>query len=248
MIYIFLFIIGAILGSFYNVVIHRLPEGKSIVNPPSHCPKCKKPIRWYDNIPILSYIFLRGRCRYCKERISPIYPFVETTSGLLLVFSYYKWPLVDALVMYVFFSMLLILSVIDWRTFILPDILNYSGIVFGFLTSFIRDSFSFYESLFGMIAGFFIPLLIYLYYVKVRKMEGLGFGDVKLLTFIGATTGVYGVLSAVLLGSFFGLLYAIPLIIKHRNLKFVVPFGPFLSLGCFVGLAFEDYIKILWRI
>lgn len=248
MIYIFLFIIGAVLGSFYNVVIHRLPEGKSIINPPSHCTKCNTPIRWYDNIPILSYIILKGRCRHCKERISPVYPFVEIASGFLLVFSYHKWPLTDAIVMYVFFSLLLILSVIDWKTFILPDLLNYSGIAFGFLTSFVRENFSFYESLLGMLAGFFIPFLIYLYYVKIRKMEGLGFGDVKLLTFIGATSGIYGVLSAVFIGSLLGLLYAIPLIVKYRNMKFVVPFGPFLSLGCFVGLALEDYIRVLWKI
>ncbi len=248
MIYVFLFIIGAVLGSFYNVIIHRLPQGKSIVTPSSHCPSCKSPIKWYDNIPIISYIVLGGRCRNCKEKISLQYPLVEASSGILLVLCYWRWELVEALVMYVFFSMLLILSVIDWKTFTLPDIINYTGIAFGIGSSFIREGFSIYESLLGLFVGFSLPFLIYLYYVKVRKMEGLGFGDVKLLSFIGATSGIYGVFYAVSLGSVAGLLYALPFIVKYRNLQFVVPFGPFLSLGCFLGLFFDEYFQRLWEV
>ena len=248
MIYVFLFILGTILGSFYNVVIYRLPKGKSIIVPSSHCPSCGYPIRWYDNIPIISFILLKGKCRKCKSKISLIYPFVEFSSGVLLVMCFIRWDhITEAIVMYIFFSMLLILSVIDWQTFTLPDIINYTGIVFGVASSFIREGFSLYDSILGLVFGFTLPFLIYLYYVKIRKMEGLGLGDVKLLCFIGAVSGMYGVLSAVTIGSLLGLLYAVPFILKYRNLKFVVPFGPFLSLGCFIGLTFENYIGWIWK-
>ncbi len=243
-----LFILGLVLGSFYNVLIYRLPRNVSVVFPPSHCPECKSRIRWFDNVPLISYILLRGRCRNCGAKISLQYPLVELSSGLLAVYSYWRWGFsVDALVYYLFFSALLVASLIDLKFFIIPDVITIPGTLLGLASSFFREDITPLHSFVGFLVGLGIPLLIYLYYVKFRKMEGLGFVDVKLLAFVGSVSGVYGVLSALFLGSLFGLLFALPMLIKNRNLQFVIPFGPFLSLGCFAGILMEDYIKVFLR-
>lgn len=238
------FIVGLILGSFYNVLIYRLPRNVSVVFPSSHCPHCKHRIRWYDNIPLISYVILRGKCRHCGAEISWQYPLVELASGLLAVVSILEWGLsLDALFLYFFFSALMVASLIDLKFFILPDVITLPGIVVGLGASFLRENLAPTESLLGGLVGFLIPLLIYLYYVKVRHMEGLGFGDVKLLAMVGTFTGIYGVISALFLGSLFGLIFALPSIIKSRNTQFVIPFGPFLSLGCFVGALLEEWVS-----
>nr|BAL54340.1 prepilin peptidase / N-methyltransferase [uncultured Aquificae bacterium] len=245
--YLALFVLGCVLGSFYNVLIYRLPRGTSIVKPPSHCPVCGSKIRWYHNIPVISYLVLRGRCRSCSASISIRYPLVELSSGLLAILSYIKWGFsFESFVMFVFFSLLLVLSLIDWDTFLLPDSLNLGGLAFGLITSLFRTDFSLLDSLAGALAGAVPFFLIYVFYVKVRKMEGLGFGDVKLMAFIGSVTGIWGVLYAVFLGSVFGLLYALPIIFKNRNLSFAVPYGPFLSLGCFVGTVFDQHLRVIF--
>ena len=244
--YALLFVLGAILGSFYNVVIYRLPRNFSIITPPSHCPHCKKKISWYDNIPIISYFLLRGRCRHCGASIPIRYPLVEAFSGFLAVLCKLKFQEpYTAFVFFVFFSILLVASFIDWDTFLLPDSLTIGGLVFGVLSSLFRRDFSIVESLAGALVGGGLFLTLYLYYVKVRKVEGLGFGDVKLMAFIGSVAGIWGVMYAVFLGSIFGLLYALPIIIKNRTLQFAVPFGPFLSLGVFVGVLL-DLRKLLF--
>ncbi len=238
--YVFLFALGASLGSFYNVLVYRMPRGMSIVSPPSSCPHCGQRIRWYDNIPIISYLLLRGRCRHCGGKISIRYPLVESSTGLLAVLCrlrFEDWLL--SLIFFVFFSVLLVASLIDWDTFILPDSLTLGGLGFGLLTSFVRQDFSLQESLMGAVAGGGSFLLIYLYYTKLRKMEGLGFGDVKLMAFIGSVAGIWGVMYAVFLGSVLGLLYALPIIIRNRSLQFAVPYGPFLSMGVFVGVFLD---------
>ncbi|SHK55508.1 prepilin peptidase [Thermocrinis minervae] len=241
--YVLLFVIGSVLGSFYNVLIYRIPRGMSIIRPGSSCPKCGSSIKFYDNIPIISYLILRGRCRYCGEKISLRYPVVEFLSGALACLSYYKWGATfEAFVYFVFFSLLLILSFIDWQTFTLPDSLTLGGLAFGLITSFFRHDLRFPESLLGSLLGGGLFLAIYLFYVKVRKMEGLGFGDVKLMAFIGSVGGPWAVIFSVSLGSILGLLYAIPIILKHRSFDFVIPYGPFLSLGAFLGLVFKDYL------
>ncbi|WP_448584130.1 prepilin peptidase [Thermocrinis sp.] len=232
--------LGAVLGSFYNVLIYRLPRGISIVNPPSHCPKCQSPIRWYDNIPIISYILLQGKCRNCKSKIPLRYPLVEAISGFLAVLCYYKWGFsLSAFVFYAFFSTLLVLSMIDWDTFSLPEPIMLGGVLFGFITSVFRSDFSLFDSFVGALSGALPFWLIYLYYTKIRKMEGLGFGDVELMAFIGSVAGIWGVISAVFLGSVIGLAYTLPIIIKHKSTGFAIPFGPFLALGCFLGVFFD---------
>ncbi|MFN3814097.1 MAG: prepilin peptidase [Aquificaceae bacterium] len=246
--YLILFIVGIVLGSFYNVLIYRIPRGESIVRPSSHCPFCNSKIRWYDNIPIISYILLRGRCRNCSARIPIRYILVETLSGLLMVLCYVKWKLsFEFFVMFVFFSLLLILSFIDWDTFVLPDSLNLGGLAFGLLSSPFRENFGLLNSIVGALLGSGFFFLIYIYYIKLRRMEGLGFGDVKLMAFIGSAGGFWGVIYAVFLGSLLGLFYTLPLVIKHRSFSFAIPFGPFLSLGCFLGVMLDvkDFILLL---
>jgi len=244
--YVTVFLVGLALGSFYNVLIYRLPRNISVVFPSSRCPHCGHRIRWYDNLPLISYLLLRGRCRVCGARISLQYPLVELSSGLLALYSYHRWgQTADAVILYLFFSALLVLSLIDLRFFILPDAVTLPGLAVGLVSSFFREGITPLQSFAGALAGFLIPLSIYIYYVKVRKMEGLGFGDVKLLAFIGAVTGVYGVLSALFLGSLLGLLFALPAVLKSRSVQFAIPFGPFLSLGCFIGVLFRDRVLAL---
>ena len=234
--YVLLFVLGASLGSFYNVLIYRLPRNMSIVVPSSHCPACGRSIRWFHNIPILSYLLLRGQCAYCGTRISIRYPLVELASGLLAVLCRVRFEdYMTGFVFFVFFSILLVASLIDWDTFLLPDSLTLGGLAFGLISSVFRRDFSLYDSLLGALVGGLSFLLIYLYYTKLRKMEGLGVGDVKLMAFIGSVAGIWGVAYAVFLGSLLGLLYALPIIIKNRTLQFAVPYGPFLSIGVFLG-------------
>lgn len=130
-------------------------------------------------------------------------------------------------------------SVIDWETFLLPDSITLGGLVTGLVLSFFRRDISPWESFLGAALGGAFFLLIYLYYTRLRKVEGLGLGDVKLMAFIGSFTGLYGVAYAVGLGSVLGLLYAFPIILKNRNLQFVIPYGPFLSAGCFLGVMLD---------
>ena len=247
--YLIAFIIGLVLGSFYNVLIYRLPRNISVFFPSSRCPYCGHRIRWYENVPLLSYLLLKGRCSNCGERISPQYPLVELGSGLLAVFSIYRWGVsADGVVMYLFFSALMVVSLIDLRFFIIPDIITLPGTAIGLVSSPFRADIAIVDSLLGATVGFIIPLLIYTYYVKFRKMEGLGFGDVKLLAFVGSVSGIYGVMSAIFIGSLAGLLYALPSVIKNRSVQFVIPFGPFLSLGCFLGILFEEPIRSFFSI
>jgi len=238
--YVFLFWLGASLGSFYNVLIYRMPRGLSIVSPPSHCPYCSQRIKWYDNIPIISYLILKGRCRHCGAKISIRYPLVEAFTGFLAVLCRVRFeePFLS-LVFFVFFSILLVASLIDWNTFILPDTFTLGGLVFGLVVSVFRQDFSLKESFLGALVGGVLFLLIYLYYTKLRKIEGLGFGDVKLMAFIGSVAGLWGVVYAVFLGSLLGLLYALPIIVKNKSLQFALPYGPFLSLGAFLGIVLD---------
>ncbi len=238
--YVFLFWLGASLGSFYNVLIYRMPRGISIVSPPSHCPHCGQSIRWYDNIPIISYLILKGRCRHCGGKVSIRYPLVEAFTGFLAVLCRIRFeePFLS-FIFFVFFSILLVASLIDWDTFVLPDSFTLGGLAFGLVVSVFRQDFSLKESFFGAFMGGGLFLLIYLYYTKLRKMEGLGFGDVKLMAFIGSVTGLWGVVYAVFLGSLFGLLYALPIIVKNKSLQFALPYGPFLSLGVFLGIVLD---------
>jgi len=241
--YVFSFLFGLVLGSFYNVLVYRLPRGMSVVSPSSRCPSCGEPIRWYDNVPLLSYLLLKGKCRSCGAPISLRYPLVELSSALLALYACHAYGLtLEALLHYAFFSLLLVVGLVDWYHFIIPPQLSVGGTLFFLAVSPFREEITFEESFLGALLGFGLPFLIYLYYAKVRKVEGIGLGDALLLALVGAFAGPYGVFVSLLLGSLLGLLYVIPTAVKHKSLQFAVPFGPFLALGAFLGVVFKEEI------
>ena len=246
MILIFAGLFGVVVGSFLNVCIYRIPNSKSIVWPASFCPKCGKSIKWYDNIPVLSYILLWGKCRNCKEPISCQYPLVELLTGVLTVLFVWKWGVTPwTAVLLIVVYCLIILSVIDIQLMIIPDRFSIGLIVFGLAVSWLNPNFNgsawhhFLQSLLGAGVGFFGTLAMALLgYVLFRK-EAMGGGDVKLMGGIGALLGWEGVITTIVFGSIFGLIYSLYLMMfkgKHRG--DAIPFGPFLSMGALINLFY----------
>jgi leader peptidase (prepilin peptidase)/N-methyltransferase len=227
------FILGCILGSFYNVVIHRLPLGQSIVRPASMCPACGHAIAAYDNIPLLSWLLLGGRCRSCKTSISLRYPLVEGLAGILALLLFRRCGLHPQFpIEFIFCSLLLIITMIDLDTFTIPDILSLPGIVLGFALSFFTPRLLWWESLLGIAVGGGIFYLIAALFALVRRKEGLGMGDVKLLAMIGAFVGWKGVAFTILVSSVSGMIIAMPLMWRSgKGLGLAVPYGPFLAIG-----------------
>jgi len=240
-------IFGAMVGSFLNVCILRLPQKESIVTPGSHCPHCKKPIRFYDNIPLISYVLLRGRCRFCKKPISIQYPFVEgiTAIGSFLLFLKYG-PSLSYLIYFFFIDGLIVITVIDLYHQIIPDVVSLPGIGVGLLSALIIPHFTLLNSLMGILWGggslFFVATL----YQWLFKREGMGGGDIKLLAMIGAFLGWKAVILTILLSSLVGSVVGIVLmILKGKNFKYAIPFGPFLSFGAVIALFYQNEI-IFW--
>lgn len=238
------FIFGAIVGSFLNVCILRIPAGRSIAYPPSHCPKCQAPIGWYDNIPIISYLVLTGRCRNCKERISFRYPVVEFLTALFSLAAMIKFgPSLAYLIYFAFISSLIVITFIDLDHQIIPDVISLPGIPLGFLASFVIPEITYKESLIGIFIGGGILLLIALGYEFLAKKEGMGGGDVKLLAMIGAFLGWKGVLFTVFSGSLIGTIIGVTIMIAQgKDSKYAIPFGPFLSMGALLYLFFGEQI------
>ncbi|MEE9543036.1 MAG: prepilin peptidase [Thermodesulfobacteriota bacterium] len=235
---IFVFIIAAVIGSFLNVCILRIPLGASIVYPPSSCPSCKAKIRGYDNIPILSYLILRGACRNCKESISIRYPFIEALSAVLALLLYEKFGLgPDFFVFTLLTFALVVITFIDFDHQIIPDRVSVSGIPLGFLASLLLTRTTYIDSIIGILAGGGFLLFIALFYHFIFKKEGMGGGDIKLLAMIGAFVGWQGVIFVVffssLVGSIAGILY---IVLSGKGAKSPIPFGPFLALGAYVYL------------
>lgn len=246
---IFSFIFGAIVGSFLNVCIHRLPAHQSVVVPSSHCPFCKQPIAFYDNIPILSFILLRGKCRACKASISYQYPLVECLSGSLSLILMQKCGLgLIYLVYFIFGAALLVVTFIDLRHQIIPDRISLPGIALGLLTSIFLPNLTFLDSLIGIAAGGGSLLLVAGGYYLLTKKEGMGLGDVKLLAMMGAFLGWKSILFIIMVGSFSGALVGITLmLIKKKDRKYAIPFGPFLSLGALCYLLYGQEM-IRWYV
>lgn len=241
---IFSLIFGAIVGSFLNVCIFRIPKNESIITPGSHCPNCNTPIKFYDNIPILSYILLGARCRYCKHSISIQYPIIEgiTTISSFLIFIKFGIS-IDYFVYFFFICALIILTVIDLYHQIIPDVISLPGIVVGLLASLIIRNVSFLESLIGMILGGGSLFIIAIAYQWLFKKEGMGGGDIKLLAMIGAFLGWKSVFITIILSSFIGSIVGIILIsIKGKDFKYAIPFGPFLSIGAAISLFYQNEI------
>jgi leader peptidase (prepilin peptidase)/N-methyltransferase len=225
------FIFGAAVGSFLNVCIFRLPDNKSIIKPASHCPKCLKPLRFYDNIPFISFILLRGKCRDCGENISWRYPLVELLTGLLTVMLFMKFGFtVEFFVFFLFVAVLIVITFIDLDHQIIPDILTLPGIPLFFLAAVFFVKVPWLEALLGLIVGGGTLLVIALAYEFIAKREGMGGGDIKLLAMIGGFLGWKSLLFVLLCSSLLGALVGLSLIIvKKQDMKYAVPFGPFLA-------------------
>lgn len=245
--YIVSIIFGAVVGSFLNVCICRLPEAESIIWPGSHCPHCKKPIRFYDNIPLISYFLLRGRCRYCRKPISLQYLLIEGITALSSLFLFMKFgPSLSYLFYFAFVAALTVMTVIDLYHQIIPDVISLPGIGVGLLASLLIPPLTFLNSLIGILLGGGSLFLVATLYQWLFKREGMGGGDVKLLAMIGAFLGWKAVLLTILLSSLIGSITGIfIMVVKGKDFKYAIPFGPFLSLGAVISLFYGENI-IRW--
>ncbi len=245
--YAFFFILGLIVGSFANVCIYRLPREKSIVNPPSACPRCGARIKPWDNIPVLSYIFLRGRCRRCGEPISVIYPLVEVMNGILYVLVLYKYGISWALPFFLALgSALLIITFIDIEFQIIPDEITIPGAIIGIIAGWLLlpDPFarSMHMGIMTTLIGAALGFGLY-YVVAVASRGGMGGGDIKMMAMVGAFLGWKGVLLTTFTGSLFGSVIGLYLMVfKGKGRKSKIPFGPFLALGAIVSLLYGQEI------
>lgn len=244
---ILIFILGLIVGSFSNVCIYRIPRNESIVYPASHCPKCRSPIKPFDNIPLLSYILLKGRCRNCKNKISIQYPIVEFLTGLIYLIIYLIYGLsVQTLIYIILSSALIIIAFIDLKEQMVPDVISLPGIVIGFILSFFVSYISFINSALGVVVGGGIIIIIGLAGSLIFKKEAMGGGDVKLAAMIGAFLGWRYIIISLFLGFFLGALAGIILILsKIKKREDAIPFGPFIALGSIITLLWGKNI-FLW--
>ena len=241
------FVFGTIVGSFLNVCIYRIPQGKSIATPSSHCPRCKTPIRFYDNIPLVSFIILQGSCRKCHNPISLRYPLVEFLMGLFSLILLVRYGISTLYLIYLaFFASLTLVSFIDLPRRIIPDVISLPGIVIGLVISLLHPELSIKDSLIGVLLGGGSLYAVASVYHLVTKREGMGGGDVKLLAMIGAFIGWKGVLFTILCSSFIGSVVGVALmLVSSADSKYAVPFGPFLSLGAIIYVLWGEAL-IAW--
>lgn len=246
--YTLAFIFGAAIGSFLNVCIFRLPENNSIIKPSSQCPYCHHPIRFYDNIPIISYFVLQGKCRDCRGRISWRYPLVEIITALLSLILFLKFGLsLNFLVFFIFTAVLIVITFIDLDHQIIPDVLTLPGIPLFFLAAVFLVKVPWKDALIGLLIGGGVLMTIAIVYEFITKREGMGGGDIKLLAMIGGFFGWQSLIFVLLFSSFTGAIIGITaMIIKKQDTKYAVPFGPFLSAAAvayiFWGEAFMRYL------
>ncbi len=249
--YIFSFLFGTVVGSFLNVVILRLPDDEqSIVFPGSHCPKCGSELHWYENIPIFSYLALRGRCRSCRTKISAQYPVVELCMGLLSLALYNKSGLTLPFMFYfVFLAALLVIIFIDIQHQIIPDVISLPGIIIGFAASFFVPQVSWQQSGLGILIGGGILYAIAFGYYLFTKRDGMGGGDIKLLAMIGAFLGWQSLLYVIFASSLTGSIVGIAAMVKQgKGGRTRIPFGPFLALSAMSYLFFQETIFKIWNL
>ncbi|MEK6790236.1 MAG: prepilin peptidase [Deltaproteobacteria bacterium] len=232
------FVFGAVVGSFLNVCIYRIPAGRSIVFPGSSCPACGQAIAFYDNIPVFSYLLLRGRCRRCAAPFSFQYPLVELLSAVFATALFIRsGASVETLIYFVFISALIVITFIDLEHRIIPDVISLPGIPIGFAASFVLPAMNWQDSAIGVLAGGGILLAIAVAYYVVAKNEGMGGGDVKLLAMIGAFLGWQGALMTLLLASLSGSIIGLAMMLLYgKDSKYAIPFGPFLAAGALAYL------------
>ena len=249
--FLFVIILGGLWGSFANVCIYRLPLDKGVVSGRSYCPKCKNQITWKDNIPILSYFLLSGKCRKCKKKISPQYVLVEFLSILFFTIIYFLYGITLTTLLLIILSLsFIIIFFIDLKHFIIPNEITFSMMVLGFIKSFdpnLNSLFPNYiNSLIGGLLGYGIIWSIIFFYKQVRKKEGMGLGDAKLFAVIGFWFGWIAIPFVIFISSVVALFSVIPsLIKKSKNMSSQIPFGPFIILGCILYIIFEEQYKNL---
>ncbi len=241
------FLFGISFGSFFNVLIYRLPSGKSLLKPPSHCPKCDNPIRFYDNVPLLSFLILRGKCRHCGAKISWRYPAVEALAGILAVIAIYYFGFTIRGFEAALLSLLFVpIFFIDLEHWIIPDSLDLPWIPIGLAVGFLSGSFvNWSGALIGALVGGGVFALIMILGKVAFKKEAMGFGDVKLAAMLGAFMGWKNLLLILILASFLGSLVGVALIISSRKKTeraTSVPFGPFLVTASLIAIYFGDSI------
>jgi leader peptidase (prepilin peptidase) / N-methyltransferase len=237
---VWVFFVGTCVGSFLNVVIYRLPAGLSLVRPGSRCPRCETPIRFYDNIPILSWLILRGRCRSCQAPIAVRYPLVELLTGLLAWFTFLKFGLHWAcLFNFLFIATLIAITFIDLDHRIIPDRISLPGIPIFFLAGLCLPVPTALDAVIGVVVGGGSLLCVAWGYYLLTKREGMGGGDIKLLAMMGGFIGWQGVLFTIFAASAAGTLVGIGAMLKTRKgMRLAIPFGPFLAFGATLYLFF----------
>ncbi len=246
--YLVSLLFGLVIGSFLNVVVVRLPHGESLIKPGSHCPKCKKSIRWWDNIPILSYLLLQGKCRNCSAKISIRYPIIEFLTAIVFLAARYHvgWNFTLLFRDWPFLAILIAITFIDLEHRIIPDVLSLGGLVFGLLTCWMNPDLGWIQSVLGAVGGFcFFYSVAWIYY-QWRGRSGLGGGDIKLLAMLGAFLGPSGVFSTIFISSIFGSIVGVVWALargRKNVLKLSLPFGPFLVTGALYYYLIGD---ILW--
>ena len=267
-------LLGLVVGSFLNVCIHRIPAGRSVVGPRSACPRCGRSIPFYDNIPVIGYLLLLGRCRQCRQPISWHYPVVESANGVVWAIIYLAWGLTPGAVLYAAFaSNLIVLAFIDAQHRILPHGLTVGGLVLGLATcpwqplhlealAFPRGLLFLFgveaapeavlcliNALAGMVFGAGMLLVVAVGYWLVRREEGMGHGDIILMAFVGAVLGWQNALLTIFLGSLTGAVAGLALIAATGDRRYQIPFGTFLGFGALVALlAGEQILTWYWNL
>ena len=257
-------VLGLLWGSFANVCIYRWPKDESVVKPASHCGACNTPIRWYDNVPILSYLWLRGRCRACKASFSPRYLLVEALTGVLFGVAWW-FTLGDGgtlagslelrafrfVIDAVFVLIMVVIAFIDLDTKLILNKITFPSIPLFYLASLSLPERTWWDGLVGAAIGYGLPWLIGEVYLRLRKIEGMGLGDGTLLAVVGALMGWKGVVAALFAGSVVGTLFTIPMLLirgRENLLKTEVPFGPWLALGAVFYLFAEPWLVTSFRL
>ena len=243
------FLLGALLGSFANVCIYRLPKNQQVFNGRSFCPKCKKKINWYDNLPLISFIILNRKCRNCNKIISSRYFFVEMITGIIFLLIYLNFENLYTIIFLFILSLIFIMIFfIDLENLIIPDSLNY--IIMGlavfknflpnFDTSFIHEI---NQSIIGGIIGYLSIWLIIFLYKAIKKIDGMGLGDAKLMAGIGFLFGWQSIPMVLFVSSILGLIFVVPsLIKKQKNMRTEIPFGPFIITACFIYFIYGGFL------
>ena len=250
MFYITAFILGCIWGSFSNVCIYRLPNDQSVVKGRSFCTFCKEKINWYDNIPLLSFIFLKGKCRCGKSKISLQYFIVELLSAISFVLIYYLYGIsITTLLLIILTIFFIIIFFIDLKHYIIPNELTFPLMFIGFVKSFdpnLNQSLfpNYINSLIGGLFGYSIIWLIIFFYKNLRKKEGMGLGVAKLIAVVGFWFGWFSIPFTIFISSLVALIFSVPSLLKKtRDMSTQIPIGPFIIIGCLIYVYFANYIK-----